>query len=480
MAEVAELCRKLDDEGKRLQLEFGISDSLLEALEQAQIPEFEERYWRKEVQQTPVAVKLESVVGAGFERLMSTVDQNWLKDQAKFNHRMQYRDRAAAARLHLVGRVRLLPEATPQRPHRFAEMLLTAKDFLDGRHDIDFFTAPMLVSEVATLGRSLDLIPQLGAEAESKMYALAKRPSVDVAATVYELLVGIACIRAGRTIEMLPAVGAGKSPDFRVTDCRVPIVVECKRRDGLSEFVKKEAREVERLYSGSAELFERHHISVEVVFRTNVEKITIHDFRTAIESILDSWDDFLEGSTEWGNLNVRRLPISCAIPTTRVFSPNFLRNVFSSGDLADEWDGILCEIDPLSDPVTDQIKCPRCLKWKCIDPKSVLKKSRGLTSLWASAVDQVPTGEMGCIYIAYTENMRPEIADARTQHLIDSCKTWFVNRRTLVPLTFVNRLYPQPMQDGGLDFIESTMPLVADGANHMLADFPWQVFTFSE
>jgi len=76
MAEVAELCRKLDDEGKRLQLEFGISDSLLEALEQAQIPEFEERYWRKEVQQTPVAVKLESVVGAGFERLMSTVDQN--------------------------------------------------------------------------------------------------------------------------------------------------------------------------------------------------------------------------------------------------------------------------------------------------------------------------------------------------------------------------------------------------------------------
>jgi hypothetical protein len=34
---------------------------------------------------------------------------------------------------------------------------------------------------------------------------------------------------------------------------------------------------------------------------------------------------------------------------------------------------------------------------------ALTKKARGLTSLWAHAVQQIPNGEIGFVYIAYPE-----------------------------------------------------------------------------
>jgi hypothetical protein len=83
-------------------------------------------------------------------------------------------------------------------------MLLVCQDHLDKRADLDFFSAAMLVPEVAALGNSLDLVPALGAEAEGKLRRLHLMSDEMVASTVYELLVGTRCVRKGQAITMLP------------------------------------------------------------------------------------------------------------------------------------------------------------------------------------------------------------------------------------------------------------------------------------
>ena len=107
-----------------------------------------------------------------------------------------------------------------------------------------------------------------------------------------------------------------------------------------------------------------------------------------------------------------------------------------------------------------------------------MKKARGLTSLWADAVRQIPTGEMGCVYIAYTEGMRGAIADARTQHLLDTVQNrdLFHRASVMVPLTVIGRLYHQALGNGGLELIESVIPVTLTDHEHMLEEFPTQVF----
>lgn len=461
-----------------LESEFGIDEEWLRTYEESQRPEFGGEYWNSDIQQVPSTVRLEEVVAAGLEQLLPTVDPNWLQEQTQCRYRQRY-DAAMGAdcRLHLVGRQRLSSTSAPQRPQRLAHMLLTSKDLLAGRDDIDFFEGPMLVSEVAGLGAALPLIGELGPEAIKKLHALSTMTERDVVSTVYELLVGAACVRMGREMEMLPT-SSNKTPDFRVHDLTVPMVVECKRREGLSKYAETEARHVERLYEAADGLFERHHPLVEVDFKTNVAAVSADDFVKLVELLCESWDDDLQEETTWGTMTLRRLPIVRRCSTTRVFSPVFLGDVFGWNHVDSEWDGLLCEVEPIKSPVVSEIRGARALKWRYDCEKARTKKARGITSLWGDAVGQIPAGEMGCIYIAYTENMRAAHADARTQFLMDTArKRDLFHRGTIrVPLTVVSRLYPQPLGDGVPEMIESVVPMTLDEFDHMVEDFPTQVF----
>lgn len=480
-AELAEVQRALNratEEGIAfLKSEFDIDEAFIERLEQSRLPEFGNEFWSSQIQSVPSTSKLEDILAYSYERLMPHVDRDWLRQQSAFKFRPHYKE-VLDCRLHLVGRQRLLPRNAPPRPHRFAEMLLVSDDLLKARHDIDLFDGPMLVSEAAALGVALAAIPKLGAEADKKFKTLALIPDRDVASTVYELLVGAACVRSGRDIEMLPASSSQKMPDFRVHDLLAPLVVECKRRLGVGEYAEKEAREVERLQDAVAALLDRHHPHVEVEFKVEVSSIPDTAFAEVIGALCFSSDDEVEEKREWGTVRLRRAPSFQKCSTTRVFSPAFLLEIFGWNSVESEWDGMLCQIEPTSSPVISTVRWPRSLKWKCNTDVSRLKKSRGLTSLWADAAKQIPTGEMGCIYIAYTEGMRPEIGDARTQNLIDTVKNrdLFHRASIRVPLTVISRLYPQAFGDGGLEMIESTIPMTMNDFDHMLADFPTRVF----
>ena len=462
-----------------LKAEYGVDDEWLRAFDQAQRPALGDDYWSSTIQRVPTTAKLEEAVAYGYERLKAVVDQGWLRDQAAFRYRQRYDGSDSSdCRLHVVGRQRLLPPNAPARPQRFAQMLLLCEDLLSNRDDIDLFEGPLLVSEAARLGACLPAIDHLGREAKAKFKSLPTETSRDVASIVFELLVGTACVEIGRTVEMLPASNRHKSPDFRIHDLPVPLVVECKRRLGLNDYAEKEARHVERLYSAAEELFDRCHPLVEVIFNGEVSTVTEESFVKAVAPLCESWDSEAETVTSWGTIHVRRLPNVQEIPTTRVFSPVFLQEVFYWDHAESNWDGLLCQIAPTFSPVTDKVRCPRGLKWRCDADKSLLKKARGLTSLWADAVRQIPAGEMGCVYIAYTESMRGAIADARTQHLLDTVqnKELYHRASVRVPLTVIDRLYPQALGNGGLELIESIVPMTLDGYDFMLEDFPLQAF----
>lgn len=86
-------------------------------------------------------------------------------------------------------------------PQRFARTLLLSKDHLAKEWDLDFFSAAMLVPEMAVLGNSLAEIDGLGPEARRKLGALPLMTDDGVTATIFELLVGAACLRRGLDVE---------------------------------------------------------------------------------------------------------------------------------------------------------------------------------------------------------------------------------------------------------------------------------------
>ena len=139
--EVRALLAEMEQDLARQKVEEGIPDSLAELLDELIESRFEgpygnNRFWRADVQQTPVTVRLEEVVGNSLDAILRIVDPTWLAEQSRLSYRNQYPNDNQPARLHLVGRERLLPESGLQRPHRFAQMLLISKDFLDNRDDM--------------------------------------------------------------------------------------------------------------------------------------------------------------------------------------------------------------------------------------------------------------------------------------------------------------------------------------------------------
>ncbi len=104
----------------------------------------------------------------------------------------------------------------------------------------------------------------------------------------------------------------------------------------------------------------------------------------------------------------------------------------------------------------------------------MLKKARGVTSLWADAMKQIPGGDMGFIYIAYPEVRRREVADARTRDIIDACARWQERWSISMGATIVNRLYPRSLGVGVPDLIESALPIV--GEDYLTTVVPTCVF----
>jgi hypothetical protein len=297
----------------------------------------------------------------------------------------------------------------------------------------------------------------------------------EVSSTVYELLVGTAAVRLGRSIEMLAPEKHRRTPDFRIHDLGVPASVECKRRLGLSEYEHNEALHVQTLYEAIREQISDRHLSIEASFDQETRFVGPVEFSAAVELLLKPHGDQGSVSTAWGGLSFRTLPYTLDLSRTRLFSPDYLHKVFGWRDAA-EWDGLSCEVDAADSIFVRRVKGPRCLKWVSRSPTAILKKSRGVTTLWGRATQQISGGDLGFVYIAYPEGGRSIVADARTREIREACSRWFHRWSILVGATLVNRLYPRALGIGMPDLIESTMPIVEEHSEHLLGSMPSCVF----
>jgi hypothetical protein len=256
-------------------------------------------------------------------------------------------------------------------------------------------------------------------------------------------------------------------------------VIECKRRLGLTTYELDEARHIETLYGAIRQYLHDHalHGAIEASFAVEIQTVTLEAFATDVIEMVRTDRDHDTTPTTWGTLAFGRLAYYDTLRPTRLYSPNFLERVFRWEPLQEEWDGLLCEVEPPPTGRVDSFRAPRCLKWRSESDTALTKKARGIHSLWTGALKQIPPGEIGFIYIAYPEGSRSRIADARTQHVITSMEEawhrWYVR----VPVTVINRLYPRALGDGAPDLIESVIPGVAEGQEHWLSKVPWNVFT---
>jgi hypothetical protein len=466
--------------GRKLQALAGIPDELFDEFEQSQMPQYDDRWWRSQIEATPPTEVLEETSARALEQLLGVVDRDWLSSEAEKPFRLD--DSFLSSPLHLVAGVRLRPiDAGPdQGPQRLARMLLLARDNLAKRDDLDFFSSAMLVPELAALGDNLGPIATLGPEAARAMEGLSTAEDSKVASTIYELLVGAACVRKkGRNLTMLTPDPVRKSPDFRVHDLGVPAVIECKRRLGLTSYELAEARLVEQLYAAVRPSLRDAgvHGSIHATFQSPVSTVDAATFATAVLRIASRHDDGEAVAMPWGELAFLRLPYVDQVPDTRLYSPDYLEDVFGWAPLQDEWDGILCEVEAPTRIRVDRFRDPLCLKWRSLSPEAIRRKTRHITSLWADAAKQVPAGETGFIYVAYPEGNRPTLADARTTDIMASTAEWWHRWNIRVPVTVITRLYPRAIRMGMPDLVESSLPGAAEGQEFWLTMVPARVFT---
>jgi hypothetical protein len=449
----------------------GIPEAVFEALERAKQPFREDRYLLRDVLTVPSTGNLDAEAAAGLEALSSVVDPAWLRLEGSKAYRLDAG--YIGAPLHLVSGVRV--QKLAERPQRFAQMLLVCADHLNKRSELNFFEAPTVLCEVAALGSRLSELRELGPEASAKFQRLPIMPDEEVSSTVYELLVGTAGVRKGLALEMLTPDRSRPTPDYRLHGVGVPASIECKRRLGLSQYELKEASIVQMLYETIRGALGDRHLSIEVEFSVEVMAVTAQSFSGAVLSLLRTGAQRRQVTTPWGTVAAEPLPYSLDIPRTRLFAPDYLNRVFRWGDGID-WDGLSCEVDSVESILVRSVKNPRCLKWVSKNETAMLKKSRGITSLWGRASQQIPSGDLGFVYIAYPESNRQAVADARTEEIRVACRRWVNRWSMLIGATFINRLYPRAVGVGMPDFIESTMPIIDRGDEHLLSLLPSCVF----
>ena len=459
----------LDD----VQRASGFPDELFEAIEAAEMPTYEDRYWRKDVLGVQPTGDLDSSAAAGLEALTALVDPAWLADQAQRGHRLS--DDFQTLPLHLVGSVRLNPSA--QRPQRFAQMLLVARDHLNKVNTLDFFGTPTFVAEVAALGTRLDAIRDLGPEATTKLRRLPSLTDDEVSSTIYELLVGTAGVIKGLSLEMLPTDGVAKTPDLTDSTALAFQPASSARGDSICPDMSLGKRNTYRRWTDAiGPALAETHSSVEASFTAEPLSLTAREFSAFVTPLLFRGSERRVSEAPWGTVAIETLPYTLDIPWTRTYAPNFLSAVFGWHPDDGEWDGLSCQVDPMPSIMVRRVKNPRCLKWVTRSATATLKKSRSITSLWGRAIQQLPTGELGFVYIAYPEGHRGEVADARTREILEACQRWKHRWSISVGATVVNRLYPRTLSVGMPDLIESTIPIVAEGDEHFLRMLPNCVF----
>jgi hypothetical protein len=343
-AEVDEINEQFGTALSRFKGAIGFSDELLALIEGQRSRSRDWRTWRRELTDVYPTEEVLKGLDEALEALLRLIDPNWLASEQESISRLGEHYRAEP--LHIIGGLRLSGRERI-RPQRYAEMLLLTRDFLEGRGDLDFWALPLAIAEVKRLGTQLSAIAVLGRVANEKLHRLPEMNDDTVSATVYELLVGAAAVHHGLDIEMLAEQGNTRTPDFRVHGLPGPAVIECKRRVGLTNYVRLEAETITQFYELVRPILqeEDHGWALEVEFVEEIVNMPRDGFVRSVQEIVGR---ARMGNSElyalWGKLRIIPLPPTIDIPETKLYSPTMLRSIFGWSEEALDWDGLVCEV----------------------------------------------------------------------------------------------------------------------------------------
>lgn len=485
LALIAEARKTMEDSGYiAAELEARYGQSALYG--ESQIPveppwSFDQRWYRDALTTTtvPPSRDIDEMLPEALENLLTLVPPSWWAHQQSLLRTVERR--SVLQPLILCGRERW-PMGFPGL-HKFANYLLAAQDHLGKEPFLDTYTAARSIAPLCTLGLSLDVLKEVKG-AESKLRSLYRGPSAETNSTIFELLVAAAFARMGHDVSFIQETGQKKTPDLRLHGAGVPTVIECKCRQPLNDYEIREFAVMREVFS--AVCAERKKLGLvgelTIEFKEEIVDLAVSSIVDEIRGIATTFSPRWSKEVSWGSIDFRPVEVSQEFERTRLYSPDFLGRVFGTDLEMDEFDGLCAVAENDSYPEVERAELPFMLKWASNSPDARERKLQTIRNLWVEAVDQIPTGEMGLIYLAYEEGHRPSLADARTNAIRKLANTVYFNRRAItVAMTVISRLLPNVVFEGRPDFIESTIPLAEGGWDNYIywtRAMPTRIFTF--
>lgn len=381
--------------------------------------------------------------------------------------------------ISIVKGVRL--ESERPRGHRLRQAIVLARDYLANDARYDHFAGALAVTQLAQLGDRIEAMSAVHGSQE-RIDALFSGAATDP--ILFELLVAAACAAKGRDMAFIEPTNV-KSPDLRCND-PFNMVVECKRSTALSDYeVAEEAKMRDLFQHLQAGASERRQFGLfELELTVEASRLDVQD--VAAKCLLQRLAAHPERllTYPWGSVAFRARPARLDLDgPTKAYSPILLEQVFGWNMEMPEWDGLICHIDAAPAAVLDRVRAPVGLAWRVVAQTAIIKRSRAPVGLFGKAVAQIPRGEFGLVYVAYTEGARPDVADNRTQAFLDRIQDWEHDAGVRVPAAFLVRQYPRPTGHGNPDMIESTVKLLNEeggGDEWIFREYPAAIFTTKE
>ena len=274
-----------------------------------------------------------------------------------------------------------------------------------------------------------------------------------------------------------------KTPDLRLHGQGIPLVAECKRKQALNAYEAKEFSVIREVFALLCSDREQLGLIGEIAidFRHELVRLPAAGIAQSVRELTRTLSPHATKETEWGTIQLKPLTVSKDILPTRLYSPQYLEEVFGIDLQMDEFDGI-CAVDTNNrSPVATRAELPFLMKWTSNSQAAIERKMQTVLNLWVEAVNQIPTGEAGLIYVTYEEGHRPYLADARTDAIRDLVESIYFKRRAIcVPMTVISRIYPNAVREGRPDLIENAIPLVdgdEDDYDYWSQKMPTLIFT---
>jgi hypothetical protein len=141
-----------------------------------------------------------------------------------------------------------------------------------------------------------------------------------------------------------------------------------------------------------------------------VAGIRAEDVCKDMQDLWSGLNPFRERQFEWGCADWRHLAPEIVLPTRlKAFCPLYLKQFIPSDGNDEGWDGLFLLVKDQFGPFADNVKMPLCVRWRLESAEDQASLARNVVRLLGEAIQQIPHGETGILYIGYVDslNSRP-------------------------------------------------------------------------